>query len=433
MKLSKLYIEQFRHLENLDFDFTYPSDFHDETKRGKPLEKICFIGQSATGKTSLLELILNDIKAIKNIGILNNDYALWNEERKINSNLHLNLAEHLITTKIYNDENIKKVEVSINNTTLKFLPKGNTSENIFKKYNEKGELFYLKSDIISQKNIDILNTNPLELKEKFKNIILENIENFEFGEEINTLIWLELLYEIIDFHAKRYQKYNELISKGLISDLNRFNAEVQKFLKENPNPVESLSVNFNSIIQKINLEIDLVNTEYPIPVKNKKTNEIIPIQNTSTGTKGLLLSILPIYKLNTQDAIILIDEPERSLYPDIQMDIMETYQKLAPNAQFMVATHSPFIAASFEPEERFILYFNEQGKVAVRRGSSPIGDDPNDILKNDFGLEFLMNKFGIEAFEKFKNLKKEIAIEQNETKKDILLKEIITLANKYKF
>lgn len=433
MKLSKLYIEQFRHLENLDFDFTYPSDFHDETKRGKPLEKICFIGQSATGKTSLLELILNDIKAIKNIGILNNDYALWNEERKINSNLYLNLAEHLITTKIYNDENIKKVEVSINNTTLKFVPKGNTSENIFKKYNEKGELFYLKSDIISRKNIGILNTNPLELKEKFRNIANKTIENFEFGEEINATIWRQLLSEIIDFHAKRYQKYNELISKGLISDLNRFNAEVQKFLKENSNPVESLSVNFNSIIQKINLEIDLVNTEYPIPVKNKKTNEIIPIQNTSTGTKGLLLSILPIYKLNTQDAIILIDEPERSLYPDIQMDIMETYQKLAPNAQFMVATHSPFIAASFEPEERFILYFNEQGKVAVRRGSSPIGDDPNDILKNDFGLEFLMNKFGIEAFEKFKNLKKEIAIEQNETKKDILLKEIITLANKYKF
>ncbi len=32
MKLSKLHIDQFRHLENLDFDFTYAADFHDESK-----------------------------------------------------------------------------------------------------------------------------------------------------------------------------------------------------------------------------------------------------------------------------------------------------------------------------------------------------------------------------------------------------------------
>ena len=57
MKISKLHIEQFRHLENLEFDFTYPEDFHIVEKRGKPLDKICFIGQSATGKTGLLELI----------------------------------------------------------------------------------------------------------------------------------------------------------------------------------------------------------------------------------------------------------------------------------------------------------------------------------------------------------------------------------------
>ena len=57
MKISKLHIDSFRHLENLDFDFTYPKDYKDKEKAGKPLDKICFIGQSATGKTGLLELI----------------------------------------------------------------------------------------------------------------------------------------------------------------------------------------------------------------------------------------------------------------------------------------------------------------------------------------------------------------------------------------
>ena len=67
MKISKLHIDQFRHLENLDFDFTYPEDFHIEEKRGKPLDKICFIGQSATGKTGLLELIKNQNFELQNI------------------------------------------------------------------------------------------------------------------------------------------------------------------------------------------------------------------------------------------------------------------------------------------------------------------------------------------------------------------------------
>lgn len=57
MKISKLHVEQFKHLEELKLDFTYPKDFHDESRQGKPLDKICLIGQSATGKTSMLEFI----------------------------------------------------------------------------------------------------------------------------------------------------------------------------------------------------------------------------------------------------------------------------------------------------------------------------------------------------------------------------------------
>ena len=71
MKISKLHIDQFRHLENLDFDFTYPEDFHIAEKRGKPLDKICFIGQSATGKTGLLELINKEVISFFDLRIIN--------------------------------------------------------------------------------------------------------------------------------------------------------------------------------------------------------------------------------------------------------------------------------------------------------------------------------------------------------------------------
>ncbi len=189
---------------------------------------------------------------------------------------------------------------------------------------------------------------------------------------------------------------------------------------------------FNPLLEKLNLEVDLVNTEYSIPIKNKKTDEIFPIQNTSTGTKGLLLSFLPLFKLYTKDSIILMDEPERSLYPDMQMDLMEHYQRLAPEAQFIVATHSPFIAASFEPEERFILSFNKEGKVVVDPGKSPIGDDPNDILYKDFNIDYI-NKEGKEAYKEYLELKQKIYFEEDVVEKQKLIKKSEKLGDLYNF
>ena len=176
----------------------------------------------------------------------------------------------------------------------------------------------------------------------------------------------------------------------------------------------------------------MINTKNIIPLKHKITGENIPIKNISTGTKHLLLTALPLYKLKTKESIILIDEPERSLYPDMQMDLMDYYKNLAPEAQFIVATHSPFIAASFEPDERFILYFNEEGKVAVRRGTSPIGDDPNYMLYNDFGIDYI-NKYGKKVYNEYLEKRRQLLFEKNEKVKQKLQDEIESIGDKYNF
>ncbi|RZJ48041.1 MAG: ATP-binding protein, partial [Flavobacterium sp.] len=300
---------------------------------------------------------------------------------------------------------------------------------------------YFKANLISDKNIEIFEKNPIEIFEKYADLPSIKFENFIepndypklFDDNVKPEMWLLLLQEILEYRKKLNQKLSELVNKGLLSNTEKLTSEYKKWQKDNPNKLESFSNKFNPLLEKLNLQVDLVNTEYSIPILNKRTEETISIQNTSTGTKGLLLTFLPLFKLNTKDSIILIDEPERSLFPDMQMDLMDHYQKLAPEAQFIVATHSPFIAASFEPDERFILYFDEEGKVTVRRGTSPIGDDPNDILKNDFKLESLMNEKGVEAFEKYRDLKKRLATENNEDEKNKLLEEILSLANAYKF
>ena len=54
MKVSKIEIKDFHQFKDLTIDLTYPKGHE---KEGQPLSKVCFIGQSGTGKTSLLELM----------------------------------------------------------------------------------------------------------------------------------------------------------------------------------------------------------------------------------------------------------------------------------------------------------------------------------------------------------------------------------------
>ncbi|MBC7552495.1 MAG: AAA family ATPase, partial [Taibaiella sp.] len=54
MKVSQIIIKDFHQFKDLTIDLTYPKG---HAKEGQPLDKVCFIGQSGTGKTSLLELI----------------------------------------------------------------------------------------------------------------------------------------------------------------------------------------------------------------------------------------------------------------------------------------------------------------------------------------------------------------------------------------
>ena len=430
MKILNLHIDQFRHLENLDFDFTYQSG----DRRGQILDKICFIGQSATGKTGLLELVYEHITNITNLELIDNKYlaGLDNPIKNINGEINILFGNEVL--------GLKNKQIIFKGEKYKFENKGGTVTPLIP-YQDQNDTFYFKANLISDKNIDIFTKNPVDLFEKYSNqneikleyILKNKIESTTiFNDEVDTEIWLTLLGEIIQYRKNFTQKMSELIHKGLLADTQKLSFEFQKWQKENPNALEIFAEKLNPLLDKLNLEVDLVNTEYSVPIKNKRTDEIIPIQNTSTGTKGLLLSFLPLFKLDTKDSIILIDEPERSLYPDMQMDLMEYYKNLAPEAQFIVATHSPFIAASFEPDERFILYFDKQGKVAVRRGNSPIGDDPNDILENDFGINYI-NKHGQKKYEEYLELKQQIYFEKDEIKKKKISEKLEKLGEEYNF
>jgi len=183
-------------------------------------------------------------------------------------------------------------------------------------------------------------------------------------------IWNEILQDINAYKIEEL-KYSQQITKAL--GINAQNADrafenYKRWKQENPNPIEQLAQQLDPILNKFSLAVktsfdfESIEDLKFIQIQSKGGTEI-PYSGWSTGTKQVILTMTPLLKLNTDDSIILVDEPERSLYPDIQTEIINYYKSAAPKAQFFFATHSPIIASAFEPWEIVELKFNPQGIV----------------------------------------------------------------------
>ena len=98
-----------------------------------------------------------------------------------------------------------------------------------------------------------------------------------------------------------------------------------------------------------------------------------------------------------------------------------------------MATHSPIVAAQFKTEERFILELDQEKGVAVRSGITPEGDDPNDVLLQDFAVRSLYGPAAVKSWERFRELEKLLGKESNPSAKQKLAAEYLKLGRSYNF
>ncbi len=428
MKISKLLINNHNQFKNLELDFTYPNGHE---KAGQPLDKVCFIGQSGTGKTSLLE-------------IFNNCISLMSEENEI-------------------DYDILQLSTDVGGGELHFTEKESVKNN-------DQTLIFFKSEVLA--NFKVFSDSFKEEKEKqFSNLNMlrapsppfygnegwqSKIYKFDsntkpsvsdsntddsrtivFSDSFNKKVWQQL-FNSIETYDKQFQiETRELAQKiSSNSDLEKIKQDFETWKTENPNPrIKIAEECLTPLLNHFNLTVNPEgNANVYFSIQHRDGTDI-PSYGLSTGTKQLMLTALPIYLLNTTGSIILFDEPERSLFPDIQLQIIDYYTKLAPLAQFFYSTHSPVIAAAFEPYERFILQFDEQGHItsdSVRKGEAPIGDDPNDVLSRDFETNYI-NEHGVKQWEYYLELKSRLRQEKDEGKKQALMQEAIKLGNIYNY
>lgn len=464
MKITGIDIGEYRQFKNIKFDFTYPEG---HKKAGQPLDKVCFIGQSGTGKTTLLNVIWEFVGALTNeddffflqqipsIFSLITQQNQWPEDTAIARDLYSissNQGNYPITCirrlgsvdgKVFDgfmlsdtcEEILKKKPLRRKDIAEKLTDNRKACLYIKDSISREADAFLFDQKDSAQTFSDFVKTDIQIEKERVeKEARIKKASDkkiISLGEMSSISVWQYLLRAIDQYNDKSWELLMNLRKQG--HSPSRMVSELTNWQAQNKDPKEELAINcLNPLLKSLFLEMDTDVADVPIAIR---TSQGVKINSSllSTGTRQLLATAIPIYKFDTNGTVILFDEPERSLFPDIQRELVKYYTGLAPEAQFFFATHSPIIAAAFEPCERFILYFDENGEVKFRKGVAPIGDDPNDILSEDFGLNELMLDEGLEAYQRYRNLGMAIRNEQDPQRKNELIVERAKLGDAYRF
>ena len=166
---------------------------------------------------------------------------------------------------------------------------------------------------------------------------------------------------------------------------------------------------------------DLDAKRYNRPVFKNVKGDLVTIDQLSDGEKQLYGRVVALMMLEPRNSMILIDEPEISLHPAWQQEIMKIYAGIGVNNQFIIATHSPQIIGN-TPHENLIVLVREEGRIVpMDQEHPPAGIDVNSILTEIMGapvrpreVEDLYRRYrelveqGREESEEGKNIRKRI-------------------------
>jgi len=478
MKITRFVISDYHQFGYLNIDLTYPKG---HSKEGKPLDKVCFIGKNGTGKTTILKIIKNffnqlqannnHIVALDNIIDTNNNNTQFCLEVEYNNNRFLigkfkkfhvdgefrsivsNQGLQLLKSNYY--DNIPNFFEKVF-----FLKDADLAQNVLHNDWEKTQDYKIKSipkEIQNELSLNgLLIYSPTEYNTNFSNSDILSLStlndalsygvHFPYFHEI-SFQYLKNFWSVLTYQVnRREQEFKDFLNKP--QNQVRAVADVKEiFERENPDILKVIAEKWNFILETAGLYFDYDNAKRPIQlsdnliayIKTIKDNKEIKFHDLSSGIKNLIINIGYLVSLyfhrDVKSAVVLFDEPEFSLFPDILLKLIDFYTNPNdfPNTQFFFATHSPLVASQFEPEERICLDFDDDRKITYTKGIAPLGDNPDDILTKDFKIKNLLGEKAYNDFQRYIEIKTSMKFEKDPKEKEKLANEFLELGMKYNF
>jgi predicted ATPase len=460
LKICWMRIVGFQQFQDVFLDFTHP-------ETGEPLDKICLIGANGTGKTVVLEEIFG---SISHMGVL--------RATKSRPSRGVNVIKLLFGKEVYYaikdyrsffvfDENqafelgletlekdrereiatlLEKITIQSPTNQLLMIPRFSSTGDVIAGQPDSANLAIFRPCEGIQNSYATIDSVP----DTTLNNALHHHHVSPSFEIVSPDNIISFWNNLISHSYQRLRKKMDVL--GLPENKTKTIGEIDTvFDNENPEILVQLDSIWKRILQKAGLQLDLRNVKLPLALDDnleafitlKSTSQTIPYASLSSGIRNYIFSLGHIFSLyfnrEIKRGFLLVDEPENGLFPDFLYDLVDVYRQVTTdkngenNTQMFFATHEPIIAAQFEPYERIILEWNEDGTVSASRGVAPLEDDPNDLLRKDFGVGSLMGKAGNAAWKRFLSLRDQMGKEQDEQKREAIATEFLELGSKYGF
>jgi ABC-type polar amino acid transport system ATPase subunit len=450
MKIGKIILKGFKQFENFCLDLVTP-------ETDQPPDKVCLIGPNGTGKSTLLQLIIRLLNKLDDSAIAIDPNELENEpffgvKFYAPSGIFFACYSFYIGQNRFRGKTVYyKADVETSEEWHRFVTDP-TQQTVPPNFCEQYRILSPPIQPLAS-NRDIVIHAPADqslllppggLPTTTLNEALNLFKEFPVFHSVSMPnaddFWKVLIY-LIKKRESDYQQYlkNPENKKKTVEEVET------EFGKNHPEILPEIDHLWNRILAKAGLEFDTEGARIPVQlnenlqayVKVKSSGLSLPYNSLSSGIRNYIFKLGHIRALYFQRKIergfLLVDEPENSLYPDLLYDLIDEYLSITENTQLFVATHSPIIAAQFEPYERIHLDFDERGFVTATHGVTPIGDDPNDLLIKDFHVRSIYGKQGLQKWERFLELQRLISKTSDVTRKQQLIDEYLAIGNAYNF
>ncbi len=187
-------------------------------------------------------------------------------------------------------------------------------------------------------------------------------------------------------HFKQY-----LVNKKVYEAFDAMNAKDDK-TSQSKKFFKNLRENLRSIFGDKNLQLNFVQEEFEFYLEFSDGRKVT-FNQLSDGFSAYLSIVMELlmrtdllrkakkdYSLDPQ-GIVLIDEPETHFHLSMQYEILPLLNKLFPNIQLVIATHSPAIISSLENAIVYDLSSKEEVEDWV------IGSSYSELMVRHFGLD----------------------------------------------
>ncbi len=349
MKLKKLHIDHFRHIRNVDIDFTRCNNF------------AVLIGNNGSGKSSILELIAQLI----NQATYNNpmhfqaalEYEIDNKNYILDKNYKLahpkiELPKRLVA--VYSGEDKKLWELSFK------IPYETRYKNIKQNGMRQPSIYYYDRNYWEIALLTLAISSLADNKNFLQNIVgiykIEKI-NFLFNKKLRT----------------RWYGSNEILR--FYDWLNKNNDdEIVLTLAELKDATSYENDFFDNLANCIEIDKENLIKEITITYKTDENGSILNASFLSEGEKKLLLLRAILEFATQEDTLILLDEPDAHIHESRKADLLNLLQEYTSAGRAIVmTTHSAKIADQLPLNNVVVLDRVEQGNVQlVEKGKQDI-------------------------------------------------------------